>query len=228
MDSGAAETGGDAGRRRYESPLRQEQQLATRERILEALAGVLTDGGAATVPAVAERAGVSERTVYRHFPTRDDLFASLFAWVMRLDPQERPAAEDVEGIAGLVRDMFPRFERRAEVIRAMNYNPVGLEMRRKRAGYRRQGVNEALATALEGVDPDARERVEVMVHLVTSSTAYLHLSDYWGMTAADAAEVVAWAVRALVRAAREEQEEGDDGGQPAARVGRARARKLGG
>ena len=223
MDSTAGDD--DVARRRYESPLRQEQQRATRARILEALADVLTEGGNATVPAVAERAGVSERTVYRHFPTRDDLFSALFGAVMRLTPgEERPTASDIDGLVEVMRDMFPRFEQRPEVIRAMNYNPMGQELRRSRAGYRLEAVRGALASSLEGLDDEARRRAEVMVHMVSSSTAFLHLRDFWGLSGAEAADVVEWAVRALVRAA---QEEGDDGERPATRVGRARTRKLG-
>ena len=225
MDSAAGATGDGGGRRRYESRLRQEQQLATRERILDALADVLTEHGGATVPAVAERAGVSERTVYRHFPTRDDLFSGLFAWVMQLSPGERPTAPSLDGLVEVVREMFPRFDRRPEVIRALNSNDVGREMRKNRAGYRRKNVRDALAPSLDGVDAETRRRVEAVVHLVSSSTGYLHLHDFWDMSADDAADTVEWAVRALVSAA---VERGDDGGRPRARVARTRTRKLGG
>ena len=61
-------------RRRYDSPLRREQSAATRERIVVAgaeLAHEFTtwDWKNLTFRAVSERAGVSERTVYRYFST---------------------------------------------------------------------------------------------------------------------------------------------------------------
>src|SRR3954466_3603430 len=64
-----------SGARQYRSPLRGEQQQQTRERILEAAIALIAEDGLAelTVPGVAERAGVSLRTVYRHFPAKDDL-----------------------------------------------------------------------------------------------------------------------------------------------------------
>src|SRR5262249_56177213 len=60
-------------RRRYDSSLRRERAAQTRERIVDAglrLAheGPVWDWRALTIRAAAERAGVSERTVYRHFP----------------------------------------------------------------------------------------------------------------------------------------------------------------
>lgn len=65
-------TGRGNGRRRYDSTLRLEQAAGTRERIVAAGSDLLhrssvRDWQALTVRAVAARAGVSERTIYRHF-----------------------------------------------------------------------------------------------------------------------------------------------------------------
>ena len=59
-------------RRPYDSTLRRERAALTRERIVTAGAELLRgssirDWGGVTIRAVAERAGVNERTVYRHF-----------------------------------------------------------------------------------------------------------------------------------------------------------------
>src|SRR5438552_1120883 len=59
-------------RRRYESALRRERAAETRDRIVSAgcdllAASSIRDWRALTIRAVAERAGVNERTVYRHF-----------------------------------------------------------------------------------------------------------------------------------------------------------------
>jgi AcrR family transcriptional regulator len=51
-----------------------------RERIVAAAVDQLADGGyaSASVARVAERAGVATGTVYRHFPSKGDLFAEVF------------------------------------------------------------------------------------------------------------------------------------------------------
>jgi AcrR family transcriptional regulator len=59
-------------RRRYDNTLRRERAAQTRERIVTAGADILhessiRDWRTLTIRAVAERAGVNERTVYRHF-----------------------------------------------------------------------------------------------------------------------------------------------------------------
>jgi AcrR family transcriptional regulator len=59
-------------RRRYDSAIRRERAAQTRERIVTAGAELvrntsIRDWRGVTIRAVAERAGVNERTVYRHF-----------------------------------------------------------------------------------------------------------------------------------------------------------------
>jgi AcrR family transcriptional regulator len=71
-------------RRRYDSPVRRQQAADTRERILGA-GGELLHGfpvwnwGALTVRAVAARAGVNERTVYRYFASERELRDAVMA-----------------------------------------------------------------------------------------------------------------------------------------------------
>jgi AcrR family transcriptional regulator len=60
----------------YQSPLREAQSAATSQRILEAVGIVLERGEEPTYALVAEAAGCQERTVYRHFPTREHLAAA--------------------------------------------------------------------------------------------------------------------------------------------------------
>lgn len=58
----------------------EARKAATRERIVVAARGLIAHGGyaEAQVVAVAERAGVATGTVYRHFPSKAELFAEVF------------------------------------------------------------------------------------------------------------------------------------------------------
>src|SRR5580700_11258714 len=91
------EAGGPA-RRRYDSPVRRQQLASTRERIVAAGSGIVHklptwEWRELTFRAVAERARVSERTVYRHFPTERDLHDAVMS---RL---EEEAGVTYEGIS---------------------------------------------------------------------------------------------------------------------------------
>ena len=72
-----------AARRTYESPLRERQMKETKEAIFRAASEQLADHGIAEfhIPGLAEAAGVSVRTVYRYFPTKDSLLESFAAWL---------------------------------------------------------------------------------------------------------------------------------------------------
>src|SRR5882762_3119898 len=53
--------------------------VRNRERVLEAAKTVFSAGGPdASLEAVARRAGVGIGTLYRHFPTREDLFEAVY------------------------------------------------------------------------------------------------------------------------------------------------------
>jgi AcrR family transcriptional regulator len=67
---------------------------AVRERIVAAAHDQLAEGGyaSAAVVRVAERAGVATGTVYRHFPSKGDLFAEVF---------RRASQREVDVLAGI-------------------------------------------------------------------------------------------------------------------------------
>jgi len=84
-------------RRQYDSPLRRQRAAETRERIVTAGSELLHEvptwnWQALTVGAVAERAGVNHRTVYRHFSSERELRDAVLA---RL---EEEAGVDLEGM----------------------------------------------------------------------------------------------------------------------------------
>jgi AcrR family transcriptional regulator len=60
--------------------MEEERQLLVRTRILRAGLSALRDVGAnVSVEEIAACAGASRRTVFRYFPTRDDLIAAALA-----------------------------------------------------------------------------------------------------------------------------------------------------
>jgi AcrR family transcriptional regulator len=74
--------GGDSSRRRYDSPVRRLRAAASRARIIAGAAELARelpswDWGSLTIQAVADQAGVSRRTVYRHFASEAVLHAAL-------------------------------------------------------------------------------------------------------------------------------------------------------
>jgi AcrR family transcriptional regulator len=184
----------------YESPLREEQAAATRERILGALRDLIVDEHPSniTMADVAKRAKVSERTVYRHYPTREELFHALFTWAVTAGEDVSPVrANDPAGLIAMARRMFPMLEANAEIVRALNSLPFSADMRAHRADRRRSQVIEALEPVTAGLAPDSAQRLQALAHLLTSSDSLMFMKEYWGFDAEEASKAVAWAIGAL-------------------------------
>src|SRR3954471_5235547 len=79
----------------------EARRAATRERVVAAARELIARGGyqEARVAAVAARAGVATGTVYRHFPSKADLFAEVFRSVSRREVEAARAASDAVGDA---------------------------------------------------------------------------------------------------------------------------------
>jgi AcrR family transcriptional regulator len=89
----------------------------TRKRIVVAARGLVARGGyaEAQVAAVAARAGVATGTVYRHFPSKADLFAEVFREASQREVDEVADAARASGdsAAGRIAAAVETFARRA-------------------------------------------------------------------------------------------------------------------
>src|SRR5579863_10190163 len=89
--------------------LREAQRAVTEQRIIGALAALIDEEHPLEISmtAVARRAGVSEPTLYRHFPTKRDLFAALAGYQFQaLTAGLAPASAG--DLAEAVRTVFQR------------------------------------------------------------------------------------------------------------------------
>jgi AcrR family transcriptional regulator len=105
-------------RRRYELRKRADSMQATRRRITEAAVELHGSVGPArtTISAVAERAGVQRQTVYRHFPTEDDLFTACSGHFAQAHPRPdveawRAIADPAERLERALDELYAYYER---------------------------------------------------------------------------------------------------------------------
>lgn len=99
------------------TPRTEARRLATRHRIVTATRELIARGGyaEAQVAAVARRAGVATGTVYRHFPSKSELFAEVFreASQHEVDAVGSAARAATDGAAGRIAAAVGTFARRA-------------------------------------------------------------------------------------------------------------------
>ncbi|WP_211600651.1 TetR/AcrR family transcriptional regulator [Gordonia effusa] len=93
-----------------ERPMRADARR-NRVKLIEAAREVFREGGSeASLDDVAKRAGVGPGTLYRHFPTRDDLIDAVMRdWSVRIEADAESAAADPRPAREVLRDWFGRF-----------------------------------------------------------------------------------------------------------------------
>jgi AcrR family transcriptional regulator len=177
---------------------------STRERILGALAQVVLEGGLSdfSVQGVADRCGISHRTVYRHFPTRESMLDGLVQQMSdAMDAAGGAArAETVDDLPRAVARNFAMFTDHEALAEAAVRFSVGTATENR---DRRQRT-DAIAAAVEqlGLAADDANLVAGVLRHLSSSRTWLLLREA-GLDASATAATAAWAVEALVAAIRE-------------------------
>jgi AcrR family transcriptional regulator len=139
----------------------EEVLIPTRERLLAAAQELIEEGGygAASVAAIAERAGVAAGTLYRHFESKQELFVEVFRSVCAREERALKtasaemaadtAAERLEGVLGTFAERALRNPRLAWALIAEPVDPL---VDAERLAYRERYA-EVIADALRtGID----------------------------------------------------------------------------
>ena len=178
----------------------------TRWAILDALAAVIAETGGLgfSVQQVAERAGVTHRTVYNHFPTRDALNDALAAHVeevmARDGLRELPAASSAS-LVPMITYAYAAFQSHEVLSRA--YVMLMLASRRPaRVSRRRTSAFEAvIARDTSPPAPLTSRGLTAAVRMFLSTTGWHILTEQMRLSPAEAATTATWAAQTLLDAA---------------------------
>lgn len=195
-------------RRPYDTPLRRQQVAETQARIVAAGCEVVHelqtwDWRALTYRAVAERAGLSERTIYRHFATERDLHSA----VMRGLEEEAGVSYDgleVEQLSAITASSFAWLSSYApEPWSSVDSGDPGFDAERRR----REALMQAVAAATPEWSDDQRQMAAGILDVLWNPPAYERLVAGWALDAEQVTCAVNWAIDLVVAAMR------DDGGR---------------
>jgi AcrR family transcriptional regulator len=203
--SGTSTTDPDAGRaperRRYDSPARRAQVAETRARILDAASALVHelptwDWRALTFRAVAGRAGVSERTVYRHFASDHELRDAV---MRRLEGEAGVSyvGLSLDTLADVTALVFSSLSSFAVSPTVMDDPTFVAEDQ-----LRRDALREAVATTVTTWTDTERDMAAGLLDVLWNVPSFERLVVQWGLDAEDATRAFSWAIGLVVEAIR--------------------------
>jgi AcrR family transcriptional regulator len=186
--------------RTYSSPLREQQMAQTRELILEAAARLLgeAEAGELTVAAAAERAGVSVRTAYRYFATKEALFDGINEWFVRRWGIPPLYPDRLDELKAVVTRLYVSFGENEAMIRAALRTPQGVEARARRKQHQVRAITKMLEAEKLGLETAELRRIASSFQILMSSDQFTNLRDVWGFTIEEAIASTCWALDALI------------------------------
>ncbi len=179
--------------------LREQHAEATRERILSAVAELLERGEAEelTVPGVAEASGVSLRTVYRYYPTRERLLEAAGRWIGD-ELLRHPYPRTLDEVAELFRVGCQDFDERPGLVRALAFSQLGRSVRVYRRRERLEAIGQALRQEVAELPEEELRRAEAVLAYLHNMLAYTTLREESGLSGEEIGDALAWAIRTLV------------------------------
>ena len=190
-----------ASRRTYDNRARQQKAAQTRERIVAAGSELVHSFDSwnwrdLTFKAVAEGAGVGERTVYRHFPTERHLHDAV---MQRLESEAGIAYEDVDltnigDVTGRVFASLQRFSVRKSVEAPQDPTFVGVDARR------REALTRAVSAAAPGWSAAEQQVTAGLLDVLWNVPSYERLVGEWEIEGTDATRAIGWLMAKVVAA----------------------------
>jgi len=193
--------------------LRDEQKRIARDRILEALATEIATNGLLelSISSVAERAGVSQRTIYNYFETKEALVAALTGWSEQwMERRGGPPVEpDLDKIPDALVTNFALFEDMGDIgtaITRIRSNAPNDTRYTDRYGTGHIERTETVRSSLAEIRPDlAAEELGALTAIFRMLMGYNTwniLTTEYRLPAVDAGNVAAWAFSVMLAAVR--------------------------
>jgi AcrR family transcriptional regulator len=178
--------------------LRERRRQETAELIVDAVLDLMADAGidGLTMDAVAQRVGVSLRTVYRYFPDRGSLLTAALARHNQEVPFESPTSPDQ--IGAVYGEVFPRFDDAPAIVQAVLAARVAGSVRWEARSDRIREIEEALAPACDRLPPDEAEQARAVIVYLANALAWLSLRDESGLDGHQSGAAITWAIDTLV------------------------------
>ena len=189
--------------------LRDSQRDLTKDRIVRAVAALLAEQNPAaiSVEQIADRAGTSVATLYRHFRNKEALLDAVATVGYESTRGRRGGRDDgPEPLSEFLPRRWREIVANADLFRAQHATAAGREVRKRRLRTHRDATDRGLQR--EGIDLTVRSgrRLRNLTLLLGGSAAALELCEHLGVPVEEAAADAAWAIERLTEATAAEQQ----------------------
>ena len=188
--------------------LREKQMAETRAAILKAVADEIAEVGLTefSIQGVADRAGVTHRTVYNHFPTREAL-NDAFAEYVEAVLGERGVGNSehgvgVRGLPAVTGQFHSSIGENAAILQAYVMMTIATGKAARVFRERSRKMEELVDAELGPFEPGVAKLVTSAVRLFLSSAGWFLVREHHGLSPAEAGRMSEWAVKTLLDAAR--------------------------
>jgi len=178
---------------------REEQKEHTRDLIMGAAIALATRGGeqAVTIRAVARMVGIAERSVHRHFQTRDELIGAVWANLPEFVGR-RALPQTAGDLAIEAQRFFSRLGKYRDLVRAYLYSRSRWKARLRIDTARQQAMVACVEEELELLHEDNLRRRAAIIDIIGSPYACELLQETWRLSAEEAGIAAAEAIEILL------------------------------
>jgi AcrR family transcriptional regulator len=188
--------------------LREKQMAETRRAILEAVAPEIAEAGLTgfSIQGVADRAGVTHRTVYNYFPTREALNDAFAEYVEQVLNERGMGGEErgvgVDQLPAITGQMHSSIGDNADYLQAYVMMTIATGKAARVFRDRSKRMEKRIDQELGPLEPGVAKLVTSAVRLFLSSAGWFLVKQHHGLSPDEAGRMSEWAVKTLLDAAR--------------------------
>jgi len=179
--------------------LRARKKDEVRTRITDAMAELLGEGRVdISHDLIAEKTGISRRTVYRYFPDREALLDGVLGRIHAMLGDNVRWVRNEGDLTAMLPEIYRGFDRIAPIATLVRSTPQGRMLRRAGNKSRVEAYSGAAADAVKALPEEDRKLATAMLQ-VLHTTPWLEMRDVWGFSGAQTARACDWAMRTLLK-----------------------------
>lgn len=176
--------------------LKERRSAATRAEIIENAMTLLSQNMDMSHELIASTAGMSARTVYRHFPDRASLMMAVWQHLREVIQFGFPATEDE--IVPLTRSVFSALNANEALVKGVISSAASARIWNLPGNSAREAFTASLMPLLSGIAPKKRKSIVGCFVAVFSAPFWNLLRSRAELSAEDSEEAAAWMLTTLL------------------------------